>query len=610
MHTTATLFLKTLADCGITHAFVNWGSDHPALLEELERERVEEGQTAVEIVTCPSEMAALSAAQGYGQACGKPAAVIVHTDVGTQSLAGAVHNADKSRTPVLIFAGASPSVVDQNGVRGGRNEWNMYTQDIHDQPAIVRQYMRFTAQIDTPKNTPQMVRRALQICTSEPQGPVYLWARREVMEAEIEETSLIASFGMHHWPPIEPPALSESVAKRVAQALSSAQSPLIVTSHLGRNPAAVDSLLALSMLLALPIVATCPTVVNTPFSHPYFCKITYLQPGTHCALIRRADVILVLDADLAWIPATGEVPNALARIFVLNSADPLNTNVGYWHLDAELVAKVDAATALEQIFTEVRSLDEVARHVGKPILRTKAVLDRGKRKAKMHGDYIAALDAAEARVEAGLSVPNVLGTLRGLLEGKRALVLNEGVSNYPAVWEHLRPEVPGSHFTSGGSSLGWALGAAVGVHLGKTVAAVTRDETARFDIVVAVVGDGSFVFGAPSASYWMARRYDTPYLTIVLNNGGWKAPGLSMLGVHPSGYGSRAASAERLSLGFGPDCPDYAQIAVAASGNTAWGRRVAGDTSMDELKRHLSEAISVVVKEGRCAVLDVQIEKI
>ena len=89
-----------------------------------------------------------------------------------------------------------------------------------------------------------------------------------------------------------------------------------------------------------------------------------------------------------------------------------------------------------------------------------------------------------------------------------------------------------------------------------------------------------------------------PYLTIVLNNGGWKvrnislslllltsfqAPGLSMLGVHPSGYGSRAASRERLSLGFGPDCPDYAQIAVAASGNTAWGRRVAGDTSMDGL---------------------------
>ena len=84
MYTTASMIFKTLAEAGVTHAFVNWGNDHPAFLEELERERVEEGQTAVEIVACPSEMAALSAAQGYGQACGKPAAVIVHTDVGTQ----------------------------------------------------------------------------------------------------------------------------------------------------------------------------------------------------------------------------------------------------------------------------------------------------------------------------------------------------------------------------------------------------------------------------------------------------------------------------------------------------------------------------------------------
>ncbi|KAL1742705.1 thiamine pyrophosphate enzyme, N-terminal TPP binding domain-containing protein [Schizophyllum fasciatum] len=608
MYTTATLFLRTLADCGITHAFVNWGSDHPALLEELERERAEEGQTAVEVLTCPSEMAALSAAQGYGQASRKPAAVIVHTDVGTQALAGAVHNADKSRTPVLIFAGACPSVVDQNGVRGARNEWSMYTQDVHDQPAIVRQYMRFTAQIDTPKNTSQLIRRALQICTSEPQGPVYLWARREVMEAEIEEPAPSSPISMHRWPPIEPPALSESVAKRVAQALSSAQSPLIITSHLGRNPAAVDSLLALSILLALPIVATCPTVVNTPFSHPYFCKLTYLAPGTHCPLIRRADVILVLDADIAWIPATHEVPSALARVFVLNSADPLNTNVGYWHLDAELVAKADAATALEQIFAEVRALDSVARTVGKPILRTKAVLDRGKRKAKMHGDYVAALDAEEARAGGALSVANVLGALRGALEGKRALVLNEGVSNYTAVWEHLRPEVPGSHFTSGGSSLGWALGAAVGVHLGKTIAAVSGDEEARFDIVVAVVGDGAFMFGAPSASYWMARRYDTPYLTVILNNGGWKSPKLSMLGVYPDGYGSRTPSAERLSTGFGPDYPDYSQIAIAASGNSAWGRRVGGETSIQDMKDLLSEAVKVVIDEGRSAVLDVQIE--
>jgi hypothetical protein len=85
MYTASSVFLQSLADAGITHAFVNWGSDHPALLEDLERQRIQgDGNTKPEIVTCPNEMVALSAAQGYAQVTGKPAAVIVHVDVGTQ----------------------------------------------------------------------------------------------------------------------------------------------------------------------------------------------------------------------------------------------------------------------------------------------------------------------------------------------------------------------------------------------------------------------------------------------------------------------------------------------------------------------------------------------
>ena len=35
--------------------------------------------------------------------------------------------------------------------------------DVHDQPAIVRQYMRYTAQIGSPESLPHHVRRALQM---------------------------------------------------------------------------------------------------------------------------------------------------------------------------------------------------------------------------------------------------------------------------------------------------------------------------------------------------------------------------------------------------------------------------------------------------------------
>ena len=84
MYTASSLFLCTLGQVGITHVFANWGSDHPALLEDLARQRCEHGETVVEIITCPNEMVALSAAHAFVQVTGRPAAVIVHVDVGTQ----------------------------------------------------------------------------------------------------------------------------------------------------------------------------------------------------------------------------------------------------------------------------------------------------------------------------------------------------------------------------------------------------------------------------------------------------------------------------------------------------------------------------------------------
>lgn len=127
MSTTASsIFLKTLCDTGITHAFVNWGSDHPALLADLDRQRLS-GTTQPEIVICPNEMVALSAAQGYAQVTGKPALVIVHVDIGTQAMAGAVHNVDRNRAPVIIYAGASPFSTEGEH-KGSRNEWIMWLQ--------------------------------------------------------------------------------------------------------------------------------------------------------------------------------------------------------------------------------------------------------------------------------------------------------------------------------------------------------------------------------------------------------------------------------------------------------------------------------------------------
>lgn len=74
--------------------------------------------------------------------------------------------------------------------------------------------------------------------------------------------------------------------------------------------------------------------------------------------------------------------------------------------------------------------------------------------------------------------------------------------------------------------------------------------------------------------------------------------------MHPQGLGSKI-SARQLSVGFGPDMPDYAAIATAAGG--AWGRRVerAGD-----IQSTLEEAVRVVIQERRSAVVDFVIAEI
>ncbi|KDR77534.1 hypothetical protein GALMADRAFT_245691 [Galerina marginata CBS 339.88] len=650
-YTTSTLFLRTLARAGITHAFVNWGSDHPALLEDLERQRVEarakgetldEGGTEPRIVTCPNEMVALSAAQGFAQVTGKPAAVIVHVDVGTQALAGAVHNVDRSRTPVLIYAGAS--AISQEGEhKGSRNEWIMWIQDIPDQPAIVRQYMRHTAQIGSAKTVDKTVKRALQIANSDPKGPVYLWARREVMEEEVDIAAVEAITNTTGWPTIEPTALSPSATARIADALLKASSPLIITSNIGRSPSAVPALISLASLLSIPVLSSCPPCVNLPFSHPSYIGVTFLAPDTHWEKLQGVDVILVLECDLPWIPGN-EKPQEDTRVFVVDGGDPLKSNVGHWHVDAEMICRADGGIASKQIEDALRgmgvrpagerweldasldglALEEKANFRKEVLEKNHARLVSQLDEAEMSPSTVQSITAGEPPDIVRYSVANIIGALRRSFnaltpsKGANILVLNESISNYPAVWGHLRPETLGSVISSGGSSLGWALGAAVGASLGaRTIGAddgVPGGRGKGYDLIVAVVGDGSFMFGVPSSAYWMARRYETPFLTIVLNNGGWKSPKLSMLGVHPVGHGSRASGAE-LSVGFGPDTPDFLQIAVAASAGWAWGAKVGGhmprsvcenrkERPLRELQEVMEKAVKIVLEEKRCAVVE------
>ena len=279
------------------------------------------------------------------------------------------------------------------------------------------------------------------------------------------------------------------VAEEIASTLAGAENPLIITSYLGRNPKAVEKLVLLSEKLAIPVLVSCPTTVCFPHSHTNFAELNYGMGESNW--IRSADVILIIDSDIPYVPHHNK-PDPNAKIFHID-VDVLKDNIGMFHIDALRRCNADGETALSQILGKLNSDSD---------LHSERVSIRATQLHKHHLGRIAKLDEAElARtIDGSLTVPNLMMTLRKAVPfPERTIFLNESISNFPFAWEHLRPEHPGQMFTSGSSSLGWGLGAAVGVSLAKK-------GSDSLDLIVLVVGDGSFLFGVSKNCFRMNRE--------------------------------------------------------------------------------------------------------
>jgi acetolactate synthase I/II/III large subunit len=565
MYTASTALLEGLQEAGVSYIFANFGSDHPALIEAIAEARAL-GRPIPAVVTCPNEMVAMSCAHGYAQMTGRAQAVVVHVDCGTQALGGAVHNAAKARVPVFVFAGLSPS-TQEGEARGSRNEFIQWIQDVSDQRGIVRQYMKYDNELRTGRNVKQIVHRSLQIAHSDPKGPVYLVGAREVME---EETERVAA-DVADWPPIAPAPLTEAAVAGLVDAIQKADTPLIVTSYLGRNQAAAAELVRFCGRLGVGVLESVPSAVNFPHNDPLYQGNHWNHQFQNRALA-EADFILVIDSDVPWIPTVSK-PGDKAAIAIID-VDPLKQSTPLWSIKARQCYRADAATALAQLNAR---LDRVA-------IGAEAAGRRRRHYAKRHRDRKAELARLEAP-RGDVVTPEYLTACVRRQVGTDAVVVNEGVTSYPAICDHMAREKPGTMFASGGGSLGWSGGAAIGMKL------AAPDKT-----FVVMSGDGSYMFSTPSTVHWMARRYQTPFLQVIFNNRGWKAPKFSALAVHPDGFASRAAD---LDLSFDPP-PDYAGIAAAAGG--AFARII---KRPEDVEAGVAEGLRVVLEERRCAVLDV-----
>ena len=495
-----------------------------------------------------------------------------------------MHNASMGRSPVLVFAGLCPSTED-GAHMGSRTEYMHWIQDVKDQKGIVEQYCRYAQEVKMGHTMKEMVARALQFSESEPKGPTYLCATREVMEQEIQPHAIPAGLRSS----VSPMALPEDAVERIVEALVRAKSPLIITGYSGRNRECPSELVQLANTIpGLRFLDTAGSDMCFP-SHPAFLGMTY---GVHPA-IQEADVILTLECPVPWVPVRNR-PGKEALIYQIDT-DPLSNMMPVSFFPANERWRATSLTALRQMNNHIQANSLLVRE-----LRSPSFVSRKEQLISQHTSRLKSISTRAGHGPNGnLTADNTTAAVKRALPADTTFVI-EAVTNAVAVSDQLQPSEPGSWLNCGGTGIGWSTGAALGIRL----ALDSEGQPDRF--VCQIVGDGTFLSSVPSSAYWIAARYQIPTLCIVLVNRGWNAPRKSLNLVHPEGLASERSNRE-IHLAIDCPLPAYADMARAAAGNErsfgGKGVYAARASTMEQFEMVLAAAVEAV-KAKRSAVIE------
>src|SRR5947208_2836851 len=361
--------------------------------------------------------------------------------------------------------------------------------------------------------------------------------------------------------PATPPAADPDALEHAAKLLGTAQHPLLITANCGRTLESARAIEHLAHALAVPVIHYRPRFLALSTEHPMQCG---WDPH---ALLKDADVVLVVDCDVPWIPKEG-APRADAKVIHIGP-DPLFARYPLRGFRTDIALTGAIAPTLEALW----------RSAQKQAPSTRAIEER--RKA------VTAL-SIETRNKARSGMEPMPKTITGKwlsacmnkLLDDRTILVNE----YPTVLEE-----PGRYFgNASAGGLGWGLGAALGAKL------ATPDKT-----VICALGDGAYMFGNPTAGHYVSEAMHLPVLFIIANNARWAAVHRSTLATYPKGHAAAMKAPPFATL---EPSPRFEHVIQASGGH---GERVEKPA---DLMPALQRALKVVKEEKRQALVNVCLE--
>ena len=532
------------------------------------------GNENPQMVLCLHEQHTVSIADGYGKVTGEPMAVAVHANIGLMNAMLGLFNAWGNRSPMVVFGANGP--IDASK----RRPWIDWVHTTKDNAAMIRNFIKWDDEPQSPKAAVESVLRASQIARTVPKGPVYICLDAGFQEAPLTEEVVIPDTA--RFEPPAPPAAPESAVRQTLQAIRKAKFPLILMGRVSRDKADWDRRVRLAEALGAVVCTTLRSSCSFPTEHPLHVTAPSFRTTDEIkALVRRADVILSFD----WLDLGGflRLCSGAQQTQKPVSAKVISCTLdGYlangWNMDYEALPAVDLPVLADPDTFVGQLLKALGPEAGRRFVPTPAVKRLGHWTRKKAA-------RARPRKSGPITTTDIGLCLSRALRGRPATLarLQEG---WPAAAARFRHPLDYLG-NDGGGTMGSGVGYSVG-------AALALKGTGR--IPMTVLGDGTYVMGI--TALWTASRMDLPMLIIVDNNRAYHNDETHQHQVAIE----RGRPPENKSIGLRIDHPDLNLVGLAQD----QGFEAEGPIeTTEELAKALEGAVDAVARGGRY-VLDVR----
>jgi len=457
-------FVRFLKDNDYRHVFGLPGSSMVALLGPIAGSNVQYVPTIHESVT-------MAAADGYSRVAGSGIA-LTYMLPGTANLMANLYNAWRDESPVLVLATQQISTIRSGEASIGEG----------DLVGLTKPFTRLSHEVTAGMPVHSWLSKARSRAGGPPSGPAFLSITEDAMTGSSPPAPLRGSQRRG----AGAPDVSEP-----AEVLRRARAPLLIVGGQLRRHGGTAALEELAERFEIPVA----------FESGFNDRMAIAPGHSHCIgafrgsaphFFDEADAVFVIGARYLHEAHPPKSPTFPAARFIAHvNADSAKLEEPY---SADWSAPCDPAA-----FVEALLASQVAQPPSDECLTARRA--HLARKRPVPATAVAETETSRATAAYGRAVRHLHDAL------DRGWVVDESVMASYQLMMALRSKDGRRYVGTSGASLGWGLGASIGI-------ALASDEP-----VTCVIGDGSVRFGVHAL--WTIQALNLPITIVVLDNSGY-----------------------------------------------------------------------------------------